>query len=108
MKNILLSLSLLILLLQFSTLFAQNTQTIKGRIIDQQSETPLIGATIEWVNPAETIGTVTDVDGYFRLEKVPVGRQSFRVSYLGYNSITLPNMEVRAGKELLLDMFDRL
>jgi len=81
---------------------AQTTQNVKGTIIDNQSEIPLIGATIELLGSGN--GTVTDIDGYFRLENVPVGRQSFRVSYLGYNSITLPNMEVRAGKELLLDI----
>lgn len=81
---------------------AQTTQNVKGTIIDNQSEIPLIGATIELLGSDK--GTVTDIDGYFRLENVPVGRQSFRVSYLGYNSITLPNMEVRAGKELLLDI----
>ena len=81
---------------------AQTSQNVKGTIIDKQSEIPLIGATIELLGTDN--GTVTDIDGYFRLENVPVGRQSFRVSYLGYNSITLPNMEVRAGKELLLDI----
>jgi len=82
--------------------FAQTTQNVKGTVLDNQSEIPLIGATIELLGTEN--GTVTDLDGYFRLENVPVGRQSFRVSYLGYNSITLPNMEVRAGKELLLDI----
>ncbi len=82
--------------------FAQTTQNVKGTVLDNQSEIPLIGATIELLGTNN--GTVTDVDGYFRLENVPVGRQSFRVSYLGYNTITLPNMEVRAGKELLLDI----
>ena len=82
--------------------FAQTTQNVKGTVLDNQSEIPLIGATIELLGTDN--GTVTDLDGYFRLENVPLGRQSFRVSYLGYNSITLPNMEVRAGKELLLDI----
>ena len=81
---------------------AQTTQNVKGTIIDKQSEISLIGATIELLGSDK--GTTTDIDGYFRLENVPVGRQSFRVSYLGYNSITLPNMDVRAGKELLLDI----
>ncbi len=85
-----------------TTSIAQTTQNVKGTILDKQSEMPLIGATIELLDTDN--GTVTDIDGYFRLENVPVGRQSFRVSYLGYNSITLPNMEVRAGKELLLEI----
>ena len=90
------------LTLCLTTSIAQTTQNVKGTIIDKQSEIPLIGATIEL--RGTDIGTVTDIDGYFRLENIPVGRQSFRVSYLGYNAITLPNMEVRAGKELLLDI----
>jgi len=91
----------LAILALFTTIgIAQTTQNVKGTIIDKQSEIPLIGATIELLGTDN--GTITDIDGYFRLENVPVGRHSFRVSYLGYNSITLPNMEVRAGKELLL------
>ena len=91
-----------ILVLFVTINMAQTTQNVKGIILDKQSEMPLIGATIELLGTDN--GTVTDIDGYFRLENVPVGRQSFRVSYLGYNSITLPNMEVRAGKELLLEI----
>ncbi|MEZ4887053.1 MAG: carboxypeptidase-like regulatory domain-containing protein [Chitinophagales bacterium] len=104
MKNVLLTLSFVFLLLQLSILNAQNTQTIKGKIIDQQSETPLIGATIEWVNPTETVGTVTDIDGYFRLENIPLGRHEFRISYIGYEPLTIPNIVVSAGKEVIMDV----
>lgn len=96
-------LTVLTILALFSTIsIGQTTQNVKGTIIDKQSEIPLIGATIELLGTGN--GTAADIDGYFRLENVPVGRQSFRVSYLGYHSITLPNMDVRAGKELLLDI----
>ena len=83
---------------------AQNTQIVKGTIIDKQSEEPLIGATIELLTGMDPNGTVTDVDGYFRLENVPLGRQALKVSYLGYNPITLPNIVVTAGKEVILDI----
>ena len=50
---------------------------------DLQSEIPLIGATIEWVQEDASVGTTTDVNGYFKLEGITLGRHTFRVSYLG-------------------------
>jgi len=77
---------------------------VKGTIIDQQSEMPLIGATVEWLNETETVGAITDIDGNFRLEGISLGRQVFKVSYLGYESTTIPNVVVTAGKEVVLDL----
>lgn len=85
-------------------LMAQNSQTVKGTIYDKQSEQALIGVTIELLNANPTKGAVTDLDGRFIMEDVPLGRQAFRVSYLGYNSITVPNILVSAGKEVVLDL----
>jgi hypothetical protein len=79
-------------------------QTIKGTIIDQQSEMPLIGAAVELVSVENSPGTVTDIDGYFRLKEVPYGRQVIRVTYLGYEALTIPNIVVGAGKEVILQL----
>ncbi len=78
-------------------------QVLKGRIIDQQSEMPLIGATVELINQ-QGKGTTTDVDGYFRLEAVLVGRQAIRVSYLGYDPVTISNIVVTSGKEAIVNV----
>lgn len=83
---------------------AQNTQSVKGTILDKQSEMPLIGATIQLMDAAETIGTLSDIDGTFILANVPIGRQTFQVNYLGYLPMTLSNIEVTAGKEVVLDI----
>lgn len=80
------------------------TQTIRGAVIDRQSEMPLIGATVELVHPSDAKGTTTDVDGAFALTGVPVGRQELRISYLGYQPVTLPNVLVTAGKEVWLEI----
>lgn len=87
-----------------SILFAQNLQTVKGTITDQQSEIPLIGVAVELITVEPSRGTVTDVDGRFSLPDVPVGRHAFRISYLGYNTITVPNVVVTAGKEVVLNV----
>lgn len=93
------------LLLSLTSLFSLNAQSgvIKGIIVDQQSELPIIGATVELLN-VEGIGTTTDLDGYFSLSNVPLGRQAIRVSYLGYESLTLPNIEVTSGKDVQLEL----
>lgn len=91
-------------LLSFTAPAQNATQTVKGVVIDQQSEIPLIGVAVE-ITSLETVkGTVTDIDGNFSIANVPVGRHSIRFSYLGYNSITLPNVMVTAGKEVVLNV----
>ena len=85
------------------TSFSQ--QNVKGLVIDQQSEFPLIGATIRWLpENGESRGTVTDLDGYFILENIPLGRQSFEISYLGYETAYISNLDVVAGKESFLNI----
>ncbi len=78
-------------------------QIVKGTILDQQTEIPLIGATVELVEAGIQKGTTTNVDGEFKLE-VPYGRQKFVVSYLGYEPAVISNILVTAGKEVVLDV----
>jgi len=95
----------LIIFLFSTSLFAQNgTQRVKGQIIDQQSELPLIGATIELLSDDLSLGTSSDIDGFFVLEGVPFGRQNFRAEYLGYELVIIPNVQVTAGKEVVLEI----
>ncbi|MBI5917400.1 MAG: TonB-dependent receptor [Bacteroidetes bacterium] len=95
----------LALLLTAAWGFAQNpTQTIRGSVLDQQSEVPLIGVTIELLDAPEATGTVTEPDGSFSLPNVPVGRQTLRFSYIGYEGVTIPNVVVTAGKEVFLEV----
>lgn len=90
-----------LLLLPFALLGLAQNSTIRGKIIDQQTKMPLIGATIQLT---EAIGTVSDENGKFRLEKVQVGRNELIVEYLGYETRVLPNIMVVSGKEVLLEI----
>lgn len=78
------------------------TQVVKGTILDAQAEYPLIGATIGLAGSTPVLGAVADINGQFRIDDVPIGRQTFVVNYLGYKSITLPNVLVTQGKEVVL------
>jgi len=87
------------------TLFAQEyTQTVKGRITDTDTRTPLPGASIILVGSSPLTGTISDMDGNFRLEKVPAGRQSFEISYMGYEKILLLEVLVGTGREVVLNV----
>ncbi|MCB0789175.1 MAG: TonB-dependent receptor, partial [Flavobacteriales bacterium] len=95
-------LALLLALLPFG-LLAQ-TQVVKGTVKDADSGLPLPGVNIVLTGSDPFLGTTTDLDGLFRLEGVPVGRQQFAVSFIGYEPLTIPNVLVTAGKEVVLDI----
>lgn len=79
-----------------------NTQTIRGIITDKLSQTPLIGATIQIQSLKK--GTTTDTNGMYILSQIPPDRYEISVTYAGYKSITLPNVVVTSGKEVILDI----
>ena len=93
---------LLILLINGSIVIAQST--IKGLVYDQQSETPLIGANITITTLSQQNGTTSDLDGTFHIEDVPAGRHVIEVSYLGYLPVTVPNILVTNGKDVVLEI----
>jgi hypothetical protein len=80
------------------------TQTVKGTIKDNVAQYELIGATLKVAGTDPVIGSVTDINGRFVLENVPVGRQTLIVSYIGYKTQTIPNVLVTAGKETILNI----
>src|SRR6187551_259753 len=83
---------------------AQSTQTLRGRIVDEVDNTPLIGVNIIIVSTTDSqLGSTTDVDGNYRIEHVPVGRQTIKVTYVGYEEQTVSNIVVTAGKEVVLN-----
>jgi hypothetical protein len=98
MKNL-----IVIFLLGGSIALAQ-TGIIKGQILDKQSEIPLPGATVELLNAKVAKGTTADDNGYFIIENVPVGRQTIRVSYIGFESITIPNVVISTGKSAVVNI----
>ncbi len=99
MKNIYL---LLLLITQVSRA-QQLTQTVRGRIMDTETKSPLPGATFRIVQDSSSAsGVISDQEGYFRLTSVPVGRRTFQVSSVGYTPKTLSNLIIVSGKETIL------
>ncbi|WP_421874514.1 TonB-dependent receptor [Marinoscillum sp.] len=84
-----------------SIAFAQ-TQVVRGTVLDTDSKSPLIGATIQVLNHEPLIGSSADLQGNFRLDKVPYGRVDLLVQSVGYSEKVIPNILVTAAKEVIL------
>ena len=103
-------------ILMYSTLFAQPSASselregsISGTILDARLNQPLPYVTIVVKNGNnETItGAITLEDGSFKISKLPEGKFSASVQYVGYKTITQPfqigkdNYDVNLGRILL-------
>lgn len=101
---------LLIMLVLLCTKIAVNaqdssaTQTIRGTVVDADSKSGIYGVNIKIVDSNPLKGTITDPDGNFRIENVPVGRVSLQLSFVGYESRIISNIIVNVGKEVVLEL----
>ncbi|MDF1548685.1 MAG: TonB-dependent receptor [Bacteroidales bacterium] len=94
-------LQLFILLLLFPAfLFAQGTSSIKGKVIDEQTDESLVGATV--MIKGTTNGTITDFDGEYLLNNLESGDYTLLVSFVGYNSKEA-QVTLSEGEEVVLD-----
>lgn len=104
MKKLFLRLLLLLAIL-YSKLFAQNsTQTIRGTVMDKQSQSPLPGVNIIVLGSDPLIGASTDENGKFEMKDIKPGRYDVKFSFLGYKEIVLSNILITSGKEAILDV----
>ncbi len=80
---------------------AQNLeQTIRGKIMDKQTLELLSNVTVKLV-PGNHV-SFSDSLGRFYFHKIPLGRYSISFSRLGYAPASIPNLELRSGKEINL------
>lgn len=79
------------------------TQTIRGRVVDVQSQSPLPGVNVYTLGE-NRLGTTTDMDGYYELTNVPIGRVSLGFSFMGYEAQVMSNLELTGSKELVLNL----
>ena len=95
-----------LLIAMFTTVaFSQQlTQTLRGTIIDMDSQLPLIGVSVRVIGDDKFYGAATDVNGEFRVEKIMVGRITLQLSYMGYETKTIPDIEVNTGNEKVLNL----
>ncbi len=88
----------LIALLAILNVQAQNYGEIHGRIVDSKSKEPLPFANVWTEYGGQTMGTVTDDDGRFKLKPLQPSVYNLNVSYLGYQPRKLSEVHVHSNR----------
>lgn len=102
MRKISACMFLLLCLQQSNGQTVVTTQTVRGTVMDKVTQGPVAGAIVVLLNASPVKAVSTDADGKFMLKEVPLGRQTIKVTYMGYKEVVLPNITVNAGKEVVL------
>lgn len=76
---------LLFFILLSNVVPAQKLYTIKGKVSDQNDDSPLIGVSV--VVSEAKLGGITDIDGKFIIINVPKGIYQVRFSYIGHSTV---------------------
>lgn len=103
---------LLLLTLSLTTLNSQrpggnqgqgpNPINITGKVIDQETNTPLEYATLVLQsvrNPEKVTGGITDANGVFNVETLS-GRYNIRIEYISYKTHALDDQVIRQSRDL--------
>lgn len=92
------------LFLCISLMIFGQTQNVRGKVMDSETNFPLAGAKVE-IDLKNENGTnyraVTDAEGAFSIPAVPVGKYSLTTKYIQYEPKT-QTIELNSGKELIL------
>ena len=81
---------------------AQENGSIIGKLTDKDaSNEPLAFANV--LIEGTSKGTTSDFDGLYELPSVAPGTYTLVLSFLGYETLKIPNVVVEAGKETLLN-----
>lgn len=89
----------------FSSFFSFSqglTQTIKGTVIDKQSQTPLPGAVVQLTDSTRKYA-VADENGFYKLNQVSIGRVNLKITYTGYKQKQI-TVVLNSGKETVLNV----
>lgn len=79
-------------------------QTIKGTIVDLESNYPLPGVNVVVISDTtKLLGAATDMYGKFKIEGVSLGRHQVKITYLGYNP-QINTIVVNSAKEVIMDV----
>ena len=88
-----------------TTLYGQEiTNTIRGRITDKQSQFQIPGVKISIKDSNPFKGAVTNFEGIYEITNVPIGRLVLEISAAGYETVTIPNLDLKSGKELVINV----
>lgn len=84
--------------------FAQYKQTVKGRVVEKETKMPLAGVAVSVADLTPAKGVITDSNGNYSIDSIPVGRHILSASYVGYNGFTANDVEVTSAREAIMNI----
>jgi len=96
--------SFLLVAMGASSASAQETGRVIGRILDASSAQPLANAQVYIGDGASGIGGLSDLNGRFVLNRVPVGVTTVTAQQLGYGTKSVSDVEIVANQTTTLDI----
>jgi len=101
-KQLLLT-TLTFLFLATSILQGQNlTQTVRGTVSNEVTGLSLQGVNVQLLDTR--YGAATDVEGRFRMGGIPIGRYILQVTAVGFDTVTITELLLQSGKEVVLEI----
>lgn len=97
-------LTIAMILISFTIIAQEYTQTLRGNITDVDTQVTLPGANIVITDTDPLMGGTTDMNGNYWIENVPVGRHNIKVSYVGYEDVFFSEIKLISGSELVLNI----
>ncbi len=92
---------IILVLCCFSISFAGQTGKIAGKILDAETNEPLIAVNIFIIGT--NMGAATDINGEYYIINVPPGVYSVRASLIGFAPVTVSNIRVSVDKTSKID-----
>ena len=83
------------LIFSFNFSQTQNIPSLRGRVLDANTDLPLIGANIIIEN--SSFGSSSDNDGYFELFNLDDNIYTLKITYIGYITHMEPDVIVRSN-----------
>jgi len=93
---------LLICLLLMPTLVFAQSGTIKGKVFNRINNETIPSANV--VVQGLSIGVVTDLDGNFEINNLAPGLYNLEVSFVGFKSLTIFEVQVSTSRPALVDV----
>ncbi len=81
----------------------QGNSDLSGMVTDADGEA-IVGANVALEGGGFKTGAISDEEGRFSLDDVPVGRYVLRVTHIGYEELVRADVNVGSGARLTLDL----
>jgi len=97
---------ILFLFLGLNAFAEEASFSLRGQVVDAEILEPLPGATVQVIELAK--GTFTDAKGRFHISNLKPSKYSIKVSYLGYKSEILENVDIGNNNDLVVYLYPEI